>query len=335
MHDPSIQHHIKAIAPALAVMEKLGFSASECLKNTGISEQNLHDPEQGITLEQELQFHENLLQLSTEPLLGLKLGEGYRLESYGVLGYAMLSASTMLETLELARSFDLLTFTHFKFDLELGPQQAQLILRKQKHFDPKLLQLYEDRELAAVITGAAQILSEDLRPTKLQIMHPDYGLKDDYESYFDCSVEFNHPETRFFFDSAILNMPTPLRDPETSTYCREQCQRLLNKLSQQQAFSETVRHQLIRKPGYFPSIEALSEQLNLSVRTIRRRLTSECTNYQQLLNEIRYELAKDYLQSALTLEQISALLGYSDASNFSHAFKRWHGSAPKEFRFVG
>ena len=81
-------HHIKAISPALEAMQTMGFKPADCLRHTGLTEADLRKPsaEVGFTLEQEFQFHRNLLALTDNPMLGLLLGKAYQLEAYGLLG---------------------------------------------------------------------------------------------------------------------------------------------------------------------------------------------------------------------------------------------------------
>jgi len=69
-------HQVKALPPAIRVMVELGFTAEQCLLGTGISEQQLQltDSIKDFTLEQEFRFHRNLLQLTADPLLGLRIG---------------------------------------------------------------------------------------------------------------------------------------------------------------------------------------------------------------------------------------------------------------------
>ena len=70
-------------------------------------------------------------------------------------------------------------------------------------------------------------------------------------------------------------------------------------------------------------------------RNLRRKLSAEGSSFQKVLDEVRYQLAREYLAtSKMSLEEISVLLGYSTPGNFSHAFKRWHGSSPRKFRQV-
>ena len=116
----NMSHHIKALPPALRFMEALGYGAGECLEVTGVS---LHDLETtdfvtAFTLDQEFRFHRNLLTLTGDPLLGLRIGRAYTLQSYGLFGYAFLSAPTLRQALTLARNYGPLSFTLFNISLK-------------------------------------------------------------------------------------------------------------------------------------------------------------------------------------------------------------------------
>ncbi|MCB1806122.1 MAG: helix-turn-helix transcriptional regulator, partial [Candidatus Competibacteraceae bacterium] len=84
------------------------------------------------------------------------------------------------------------------------------------------------------------------------------------------------------------------------------------------------------------SEEQIAQQLNLSLRSLQRRLREERTSYQQLLDETRLELALQYInRTQLSVAQIAPLLGFSDSSNFNRAFKRWLGLPPSRYRAAG
>ena len=90
---------------------------------------------------------------------------------------------------------------------------------------------------------------------------------------------------------------------------------------------------IVSRPGFSPDSDFVAEKLKTSTRTLRRKLKEENASYQQILYEVRYQLAKGYLSnSTLRLEEVSVLLDYSTPGNFSAAFKRWHGSSPRQFR---
>lgn len=84
-----------------------------------------------------------------------------------------------------------------------------------------------------------------------------------------------------------------------------------------------------------PSLSEVAELLHLSPRTLRRRLDDLGTSYNALLSTVRKRIAVRYLvNTAMTTEEIAELLNYSDAANFRHAFKRWTGRSPREYRLI-
>ena len=133
--------------------------------------------------------------------------------------------------------------------------------------------------------------------------------------------------------AASLDNPMPMRDAQTSALCQQQCQLLLARMSKSSGFVDRVRQLIVARPGYFPDIDLVAEKLHMTSRTLRRRLTEEGSSFQQILAEVRYQLAREYLgTSNLPIEEISVLLGYSSPGNFTNAFKRWHGSSPRAYR---
>jgi len=330
--DFSTAHHIKGIRPALGIMHSLGFSATTCLQNTGIKKEQLELANQGISLQQELAFYRRALTLSNDPLLGLKLGTAYRLESYGVLGYAILSAQTLGDALTIAAEFGNLSFTHFQIGFETQGEHAIIHMSKVKPFDPDLLPLYADRDFSAIIFGTETALGQKIPVKEVKLIQDGERYRKQYEAFYGAKVQFKQDRMELIFDRQILSASMPLRDPETSSYCRQQCQRLLSQLTQQSTFVDEVRRLLLAKPSYFPTITEISSQLSMSERTLRRKLKDEGQAFQSVLDEVRQKLAKEYLCSGLSLDRIASLLGYTETANFSHAFKRWCGCSPAVYR---
>ncbi|MBF3306782.1 helix-turn-helix transcriptional regulator, partial [Pseudomonas aeruginosa] len=94
-----------------------------------------------------------------------------------------------------------------------------------------------------------------------------------------------------------------------------------------------IRDRLLRTPGHLPDMQTLAMELHLTVRTLRRRLDDEGSSYRLLLDEVRQALAEELLATgAIRLEEIAERLGYGEVSNFSHAFRRWKGMTPRQYR---
>jgi len=328
-------HHIKALPPALKTMQALGYAAKDCLEGTGITEADLDSPEleQVFSLQQEFRFHRNLLQLSGDPLLGLKLGKAYTLQSYGLLGYAFLSAPTLRHAMNIVRNYGPLSFTLFSIDFQVKEAVGILRFSRNEVIPEDLLTYYVDRDLAAAAFGTEAALPVALDLRGVSMMHDGNGRQTAYQAFYGCPVTFDSVCSELRIDASNLDSPMPLRDAQTSSVCQQQCQLLLARMSKSSGFVEKVRQLIVARPGYFPDIDFVAEKLNMTSRTLRRRLAAENSSYQEILAELRYQLARDYLStSSLPLEEISLLLGYSAPGNFTHAFKRWHGSSPRQYR---
>ena len=94
-----------------------------------------------------------------------------------------------------------------------------------------------------------------------------------------------------------------------------------------------MAQRLLATPGVFPDIETVAGELTITSRTLRRQLQAEGTTFRALLADVRCRLARDYLRTTgMSTEDVAAALGYSDAANFRHAFKRWTGEPPGRHR---
>jgi AraC-like DNA-binding protein len=286
-----------------------------------------------MSLQQELEFYRNTLELSGNPAIGLKLGEQYVPQRYGLFGYALLSAATFRHALTLAEHFGRLTFSFYTLKFGVSGKQAWFAMREPPPLDQELLDVYLDRDMSAAQVDFSEVLGEPFGLQEVYLTHDGHGMRRVYREHFGCPVHFSADAGKFIFSSSILDNPLPQSDPESSRHFQQQCQLLIAKLTAQGHFVDDVRMLILARPGFFPDIDYLAEKLNMSTRTLRRRLKQEGSNYRALLDEIRYGLAREYLgETNLTMEEICGLLGYSEPGNFSHAFRRWSGMSPRNWR---
>ncbi|WP_275400578.1 AraC family transcriptional regulator [Seongchinamella sediminis] len=311
----------------------MGFDASVCLKGTGIMNSQLADPRALMTLQQELAFYRNCLELSDDPAVGLKLGMPFTPQRYGMFGYALLSAATFRHALKVVENFGKLTFSFFSFTSGEEGDTAWFAMGDPPPIERELLDLYSDRDMSAALVAFSEVLGAPVEPLAVYLSHDGHGCEQRYREHFGAEVHFGAGSNKLVFDAALLDRPLPQADPESSGYMLQQCQMLVARLSNQGKFVDEVRMAILRRPGVFPSIEIVAEQMHMSSSTVRRRLRDEGSSYRVLLDEIRFGLAREYLaETRLPLEEISELLGYSEPGNFSHAFRRWSGESPRAFR---
>lgn len=327
------QHPTRALLPPLGVMESLGFSPQACLAGTNIGVSELDDPGARISLQQELRFYRNTLQLTGNPMIGLKLGEPFVPQHYGLFGYALLSAETFRHALTITENFGRLTFSFFSFRFGVEGQRAWFAMCDPPELDEQLLRLYVDRDMSAARVDFEEILGRPLDLLKVLLPHDGLPRPDAYREHFGCDVEFGADDARLYFSSAILDQPMPQSDPESTRHLQQQCQMLIAKLTTHGNFVDEVRMLILERPAYFPDIEFVAEKMAMSTRTLRRRLKEQGSSYRELLDEVRFGLAREYLSGTeLPMDEISRLVGYTEPGSFSHAFRRWSGESPTAWR---
>lgn len=327
------QHPVRSIAPPVAVMEGLGFDALACLKGTGILKSQLGDPRALMSLQQEMTFYRNCLRLSEDPTIGLKLGIPFTPQRYGLFGYALLSAATFRHALTVVEHFGKLTFSFYTFSFGVEGNHAWFAMSNPPPIEQQLLDLFTDRDMSAAVVGSSELLGKPFTARAVHLTHDGHQRRQVYRDHFAAEVHFGSEVNKLVFDAELLDHVLPQADPESSQYMQQQCQMLIARLSNQGKFADRVRMLILGCPGRFPSLEEVAKQLHMSSSTVRRRLLEEGSNYRSLLDEIRFELARDYLaETRLPLEEISGLLGYTEPGNFSHAFRRWCGESPRAWR---
>ncbi|MEP4148852.1 MAG: AraC family transcriptional regulator [Halioglobus sp.] len=327
------QHPARVLLPPLEVLEAQGYSAQSCLSGTGVTLSQINDTTAPISLEQELRFYRNALDLTGDPTIGLKLGEPFLPQRYGLFGYALLSAETFRHALAITENFGRLTFSFFNFSFGVEGPRAWFSISDPPPIEQALIDVYLDRDMSAARVDFAEVLGDSFVMERVLLPHDGKGHQQIYREHFGCPIEFGATDGRFYFSSDLLDKHLPKSDPESSRHLQQQCQMLIAKMSSHGSFIDEVRLLMLARPGYFPDIDSLAQNIGMSTRTLRRRLKNEGRTFREVLEEIRYGLAREYLANThLPMDEISSLLGYTEPGNFSHAFKRWSGLSPSIWR---
>jgi len=327
-----IQHAISSLGAPLRYIQQHSIDLDQCLVGTGICKQNLQDSKLLIRLPQVLRFYQNLWELSGDRYLGLAIGKEYHIANYGMWGFALMSARTLRQAIHLGIRLIVLSFTGFKYELiENGDTVIQRMTPLMDYGD--LLNIMSDREVSAVYLIYKELVHDTPSITEINLVHQGGESPSRYERHFGCPVNFGCEYNELVLPSKSLDRIISDTSNESAELCIQQCELLISQLSRKSSLVDDVRFAILSRPGYFPDIETVAEKMHMSSRTLRRHLSEQNTSYQYLLNEIRFGLARDYLLTTnFKLDQIAELLGYNEPGNFTHAFKRWSGVAPRTYR---
>lgn len=307
----------------------------ELLRQCDLSREALEDPNTALSLNQEFTLIRKLIEQTKDPLVGLIAGSCYRLNTFGPLGLAVTSAATFRDAVELFIEYLDLTYTLFDFSFNTSGPKAYIEFSEVELLGD-LYEYYRDRDLAFVITAMRDVVPGVYAAIskRLELSGPEPGNLSEYESFFDCPVSFDHPHNRFWFDARALVIELPQANELNLKLLKAQCEEQRIELSKAKNFSEIIIKKIKElADNCIPTMEDIANSLNLNPRAIRRKLKNEDNNFQQLLNEFLASKALALLEnSKLSIEDIGDQLGYSEPAAFIHAFKRWTGKTPLQFR---
>lgn len=309
-----------------------GVSYQAILKGTGISQQQLLDPQMVVAGHQELQLIHNLVELFADrPTLGLEVGARYHFTTFGPLGMALMSSASIREALDFALTYFSLTFAFTRF-LVSDTDDGTRIEIEDEGIPSSVRQFIIERDAAALITVQRDLVQDNF----CQYLAFSFQPKGDVQPYIDLFgilPEFGTARNFVLLDAHKVNQKLQMANDLVLHTAEEQCRQILDKRQSQKKFTALVQQQLMSIRGEMPSMEIVADRLHLNARTLRRHLAQEEMTFIQIREEVRQVLAEQYLAvPRASVEQIAEWLGYAEPASFIHAYKRWHGKTPHAMR---
>ncbi|MGF6314803.1 AraC family transcriptional regulator [Pseudomonas frederiksbergensis] len=321
---------LNAVSLVLNTFKAEGLSSEALLAGSGISAADLSRADTRITTNQEMLVCANAVALRRD--IGLELGRRMHVSSYGMLGYALLTSATLGDALRLALHYPALLGTLFELSLEEDGERIWLNAGDYRE-NPALAPFNVEFCLVSMKVTCEDLLGHPLPllGARFEYPAPDYQAR--YAERFDCPLQFDAVSNAFAFDKRWLEQPLPLADAITHQAMAERCRKQNTEFTGRQAWLGRIRQLLAAQLSAAPGLDGLAKQLNCSARTLRRHLKDLGCSYQELLDELRFEQAKRLLcEDQLPIYRIAEALGFSETASFRHAFVRWSGVAPSQFR---
>ena len=321
---------LNAVSLVLNTFKAEGLSSEALLAGSGISAADLSRADTRITTNQEMLVCANAVALRRD--IGLELGRRMHVSSYGMLGYALLTSATLGDALRLALHYPALLGTLFELSLEEDGERIWLTAGDYRE-NPALAPFNVEFCLVSMKVTCEDLLGHPLPllGARFEYPAPDYQAR--YAERFDCPLQFDGVSNAFAFDKRWLEQPLPLADAITHQAMAERCRKQNTEFTGRQAWLGRIRQLLAAQLSAAPGLDGLAKQLNCSARTLRRHLKDLGCSYQELLDELRFEQAKRLLcEDQLPIYRIAEALGFSETASFRHAFVRWSGVAPSQFR---
>ncbi|WP_338844640.1 AraC family transcriptional regulator [Massilia sp. W12] len=276
-------------------------------------------------------------QLSQDPFFGLHVGQQVKLGAYNVYGLILLSCQNFGQVLQQTLRYEGLA--HDLGKSELMPLQAGEALaeyRWHSHFPHASRHLVES-VFAGIAVFGSWMAGGALPIAAVGLQHDAPADVSEYEKILGARPQFSAPVNYGRFDARLLAMPVPNADVSMYPVLQQHAEQLLQeKLRSQQdgGIIALVRNAIMQNLAQDQvRLAGIAAELQLSPRTLQRKLSEAHASFQQVLDETRHQLACQYLRQAeLNLADIAFMLGFQEQSSFNHAFKEWQGMNPGAWR---
>ncbi len=267
------------------------------------------------------------------PIMAARIGATYQVSDLGVFGYAVASTQNLGHAIEVETKYSTLIGSLLKRNTIQKNSQIHATMYNVQNLEAQSLAFFVALGNASRMQIARSIFGDDLCYSLIQFTFDDEANRAEYEAIYGCPVEFNCPQNTWSIDSKWLTRERRQGNRADCTQYLPYCNELLEQMKQQHSLVNEIQQILISCAGDYPDIEMLASAFKVSSRTLRRQLANIDTSYQKILNKVRCQLSIEYLtRTDITIEDISNLIGFSDVTNFRHAFKKWVGKTPSFYR---
>lgn len=272
-----------------------------------------------------------------EPALGLLVGARIAPAHLGPLGYVLLASSSVPAAMERYVRFQRLVHDVSPVRSYLDGNQVVLEWSAESRTVGLLV---NQCGMAAIVQFARDITGVDVAPDCVDFVEPVPAggsiQMAPYTELFRCPVYFSADATRIRFPASLLRLPLRRPDPALVAMLEAQVEQSLAALPDKNELIQELRHRISRHLiSGEPKLLTIAGEMHASSRTLKRKMASAGWSFRSLLDDIRHQLALDYLRDQrLALPEIALLLAYSEQSAFNRAFLRWEGISPRRWRLA-
>ncbi|MFT2009046.1 AraC family transcriptional regulator [Pontibacter sp. 13R65] len=318
----------------LHVLRLKGADTDLLCQQAGLNMAQLQDINGRVPVERMQALWSAAIAATHDPDLALHVGEAVNPTSAGIIAYVMMNAATLHESLlKLCRYQDIVCEA-IRTSLEVQGKQALVKLQVISSFleNPRHAL---DCELVIYKHAFEALVGQAVPLQEVLFVYPKPQNIATHERLFSpARLVFGAPHSGFVLDATCLQLPVVTANQELNLVFEKYAQEYLQKLKEPKTVRERVQREITQLlKGEEPSVNMVSRNLAMSVRSLQNKLREEGVTYQALLDEVRKEMAlKHLLDNQNTISDIAYLLGFSEPSVFSRSFKKWTGLPPAQYR---
>jgi AraC-like DNA-binding protein len=327
----SLTHFAPATSLLWKYLESVGIDPQPIYTQAGINPELLYNPNARISINSVDALWEQAAGMIEDPCFAIDMAEFWHPSQIGALGYAWLASSTLRRAFNRAVRYIHVVTEDLNLDLADTPKGLKVSIDLEDSVFT--LPQHHDLVLSIMMHMCRFNFGDELVATEIKLAHPEPSCSNKITGYFRTDIQFDAEQSSLTIARADAEKELPSGNKQIALMHDEMLMRYLVEIKKGDIVQQVKSIILENLPDGQVTDRLVASELNLSERSMQRRLKEHKTTFRYLLDGVREMVAKQYIENPMNrMSDIAFLLGFSEQSAFSRAFKKWTGKSPVEYR---
>lgn len=320
------------VAPLVEAAAQRGASAAALLEALGVTRDELIDPEHRIPASRVFAAWEIAEAATGDATLPIVVGRQASIQRFGMLGYALYTSYTVADAIAALSRYHLLINDSGTWDVEARP--GGVVVTWHRGGEPaRGRRLANEQALASFIEIGRETAEGSLEVLEVWLERAAPASVTAHHDYFGTRIHWSSPTSAVHLSPASLSHKPRGANKLLAEHFMAQADAAIARVAKRDSWTaRTAKVISERLPSGIPTSTTIAGVLEVSERTLRRRLQEEGTGFAELVTSVQRERAKDLLASGTAVRDAAFAAGFADATAFSRAYRRWTGTAPSAAR---
>jgi len=321
---------------AIARLESTGVPVAPLLRRVGLTPELIAEPEERLSVHRQIALLNEAATALKDDCLGFTLARDFDLREIGLVYYVMASSQKLGDALKRLAHYSKVTNEALVFGCREGNRLTINLSYSgvPRHSDRHQIEfcIFAVLRICRVLTG------HNVVPQQFSVSHYRSEGTSEMARFVGTKVEFGADADEFVLNVEARELPLTHSDPYLNKLLLKDCEAALADRKENASQLRTRVENAISSmlPHGRVLVEDIALSLGMSKRTLTRKLADEGSNFSEVFEQLRHDLAVRYLRDRkLHVSKIAWLLGFNEVSAFTHAFKRWTGMTPRDMRTAG
>ncbi len=319
----------------LAAVSK-GADLGELCRAIGIAPEMLERADAFVDLDQSIKAWDAAIRASGDSFLGLHIGETTSPGLAGMLGFLMETSPDLLTAFTHATQFNGYISNMTVYSLEVRGDEFFYYaepLDVWNEASPGTARQVVEHSAAAFVHVTKLLSGKAKYPLRVSMRYSRPADTREYLRVLKTEPAFNQPRNCLVYRLRDMQLPVIGHNPQLNLMFKGLLEKEIAKTKERETFTNEVRRVILQNfTATMPQLNDVVSHLNITPRTLQRKLQEEGTSFQSIAESVKSELAIGLLKNrSLTVNEVAYKLGYAEPSVFRRAFKKWTGVSPKGY----